>query len=215
MLVVKCIFPFHTTSLTRVTTPGRIADWPYSPLKVPTHHPQRQLSLWLLSCIPWDSHPTQGISGCKLQMHGNCSTEQRLGNCRNLMECDQKLIRPEEACNELVHRNWTQSNQQSVCKCAKTAKPIRGQETGNSPDQDKKLITPAWVYHNECIHQVWDRSPELFVRKYTETSQPIRGQEMVKIQTLRYNCWNFLFFVRTSKTNFFLWLNESINLREL
>ena len=35
---------------------------------------------------------------CKL--HGNCSTNQRPGNCRNSAECNHKSIRPGEVHNE-------------------------------------------------------------------------------------------------------------------
>ena len=46
----------------------------------------------------------------------------------NSVEYDQKLIRPGEFHNEIIHQIWDQSNKQFVCTCTETAQPGKDQE---------------------------------------------------------------------------------------
>ena len=43
-------------------------------------------------------------------------------------EHDQKLTRPGEAHRKFAHQIRAKSDQRFICKCAETARPIRGQE---------------------------------------------------------------------------------------
>ena len=93
--------------------------------------PRKQETMGIQRCMPksnqdwgasWWAHPptlSSIRSAICPQMLRNCSTNQKPENSLNSAECNKNVIRPGESHNEATHQIWAQSNQRSVCKCAR------------------------------------------------------------------------------------------------
>ena len=110
---------------------------------------------------------------------------------RESVEHDQKLIRLEEAHNELAHQISGRSDQWCICKWAETARRIKGREKEiqRSDQKLRKLLRyesyaegappPPPPPPNEFTHKI---SIQSMVCLNVEISWPIRSQETAGIQ---------------------------------
>ena len=120
-------------------------------------------------------------SAACLHMCRNYPTNQRLGNTRNSVEHDQKLIRlgsfimswPTHYGPNLI--SGLSANPQKLLNLSEARK--RRRFGGTWP----KVIRPGDA-HNELAHENWAQSDQRSVFKCVENARPTRGQETVEIQ---------------------------------
>ena len=116
-----------------------------------------------------------------MQMHGNCSINQRPENYRNSVEFDLQLNL--SWLGKAVTMSWPINYELNLISgvSANARKPTNRSKARKRRKvvikRDQMLIRQGEAT-NEPTHQIWTQSNQRFFCKCAETTQPIRDQEM-------------------------------------